>query len=147
MLRIDWKETGRPALDRLGRQFVSVAKSARGGSYARRQVKYNTYLIFLTFLAERFGPEDLRNIQPRHVAAFIRHLCDQGRSDKRKLDYLSIIRWWHERIPWRKYEMPENKIIFELEARLDDKEYCESIKYRYRRKGLRGGVQKPGGSV
>ena len=47
MLRVDWKETGRPALDRLGRQFVSVAKSARGGSYARRQVKYNTYLIFL----------------------------------------------------------------------------------------------------
>ncbi len=136
MLRVDWKETGRPVLDRLGRQFVSVAKSARGGSYARRQVKYNTYLIFLDFLAEHFGPEDIRNIQPRHVASFIKYLCNQGRSDKRKLDYLSIIRWWHERIPWRKYEMPENRIIFELEAKLDDKKYGESIKNRCRRKGL-----------
>ncbi len=147
MLRIDWKETGRPALDRLGRQFVSVAKSARGGSYTRRQVKYNTYLIFLTFLGGRFGPEDLRNIQPRHVAAFIKYLRDQGRSGQRMLDYLSIIRWWHERISWRKYELPENRIIFELEARLDDKEYCVSIKNRYRRKGLRGGIQKPDSSI
>ena len=56
MLRIDWKETGRPVLDRLGRQFVSVAKSARGGSYARRQVKYNTYLIFLRFLGGALRP-------------------------------------------------------------------------------------------
>ncbi len=71
MLRLDWKETGRPALDRLGRQFIGVAKPARGGSYAYRQVKYNTYLIFLDFLAERFGPEDIRNIQPRHVNIYL----------------------------------------------------------------------------
>jgi site-specific recombinase XerD len=138
-LRVDWETTGDPVLDRLGRQFVEqVACHARGGSYARRQVKYNTYLNFLNFLAERFGPEDIRNVQPRHVASFIRYLRDQERSEKRMLDYLSIIRWWHQRIPWRKYEIPENKALFELEARLDDKKYCEEIKNRYRRKGNEG---------
>jgi hypothetical protein len=143
-LRVSWEPTGDPVLDRLGRQFVErVACSARGGSYARRQVKYNTYLNFLEFLAEQFGPEDIRTIQPRHVAAFVKYLRNKGRSRDRILAYLSIIRWWHEQIYWRKYELPENKIIFELEARLDDKEYCEEIKNRCRRKKLRWGVQKP----
>ena len=144
-LRVSWEPTGDPVLDRLGQQFVErVACHARGGSYARRQVKFNTYLNFLAFLAKQFGPEDIRNIQPRHVAAFIRYLRSKGRSRDRILAYLSIIRWWHGQIPWRKYDLPENRIIFELEARLDDKEYCESIKNRFRRKKLRGGVQKPG---
>ncbi len=147
MLRLDWKETGRPALDSLGRQFIGIAKAARGGSYAYRQVKYNTYLIFLDFLAERFGPEDIRNIQPRHVAAFLRHLRDQGRSDKRILAYLSIIRWWHSRIPWQKYELPENKALFALEAKLDDKKFCEEFKNECRRKGVRRRLQESHGPV
>ena len=85
-LRVSWEPTGDPVLDRLGQQFVErVACSARGGSYARRQVKYNTYLNFLEFLAEQFGPEDICNIQPRHVAAFIKHLRNKGRSRDRIL--------------------------------------------------------------
>ncbi|HHW44649.1 MAG TPA: hypothetical protein GXX25_12770 [Desulfotomaculum sp.] len=147
MLRVSWEKTGHPALDRLGRQFISVAKLARGGSYARRQVKFKMYLKFLGFLAERFGPEDIRNIQPRHVAAFIKHLREQGRSYKTILDYLSVIRWWHKRIPWHKYELPENKTLFELEARLDDKRFCEEIKNSYKRKRGRGRVQKPHGTI
>lgn len=143
-LRVSWEPTGDPVLDRLGQRFVErVACNARGGSYARRQVKFKMYVNFLEFLAEHFGPDDLRNIQPRHVAAFIRHLRDQGRSWDRILAYLSVIRWWHEQIYWRKYELPENKILFELEANIDDKEFCAAIKDRSRRKKLRRAVQKP----
>ncbi|RKO65743.1 site-specific integrase [Desulfofundulus salinus] len=148
MLRVSWENTGDPVLDRLGRQFVErVARYARGGSYERRMEWYRAYIRFTYFLAERFGPEDIRNIQPRHVAAFIRYLKQLGRSEKTVLHYLSIIRWWHQQIPWRKYELPENNILLELEARLDDKRFCEEIKNNCRRKKLRRGIQKSLGSA
>jgi hypothetical protein len=148
MLRVDWNATDNPILDRLGRQFVEgVACYARGGSYEHRMEWYRKYMKFLRFLAERFGPEDICNIQPRHVAAFAKHCRELGLSENTILRYFSIIRWWNSRIPWHKYELPENKMLFELEARLDDKKYCEEIKNRCRRKGSRGSVQKPVGPV
>ena len=71
MLRVSWEPTGDPVLDRLGQQFVErVACFARGGSYERRMEWHRKYTKFLRLLAERFGPEDICNIQPRHVAAF-----------------------------------------------------------------------------
>ncbi|WP_072868166.1 phage integrase N-terminal domain-containing protein [Desulfofundulus thermosubterraneus] len=148
MLRVSWENTGNPILDRLGRQFVErVARYARGGSYEKRLERFRKYVKFLCFLAERFAPEDIRNIQPRHVAAFARHLKEQGRSGRTILYYFSIIRWWHRQIPWRKYEMPENKVLLELEARLDDKRFCEEIKNNCRRKKFRRGIQKSLGSA
>ncbi len=148
MLSVSWEPTGDPVLDRLGRQFVErVVCHARGGSYERRMEWYRKYTKFLRFLAERFGPEDICNIQPRHVAAFARHCRKLGLSENTILRYFSIIRWWQVRIPWRKYELPENRALFELEAKLDDKKYCEAIKNKYRRKGSRGGVQKSAGPV
>jgi site-specific recombinase XerC len=120
-------------VDRLGEQFVErVARYARGGSYERRMEKYRKYLKFLIFVGQRFGPEDIRNIQPYHVAAFARHLRVAGRSETTIVICFSIIRWWHGRIPWRKYDIPENGILKELEVRLDDKEYRDEIKNRYR---------------
>jgi site-specific recombinase XerC len=148
MLRVSWENTGNPILDRLGRQFVDrVARYARGGSFEKRIEWYRKYIKFLHFLAERFGPEDIRNIQPRHVAAFSKYLKELGRSERTVLRYYSVIRWWHRQIPWRKYEMPENKVLLELEARLDDKRFCEKIKNSYRRKRGRGRVQKPHGTI
>lgn len=135
MLRVSWKNTGNTNLDRLGQQFVNrVARYAGGGSYEKRMEWYRKYIKFLQFLAERFGPEDIRNIQPRHVAAFSKYLKGLGRSERTVLRYYSIIRWWHRQIPWRKYEVPENKVLLELEARFDDKTFCQKIKNNYRRK-------------
>ena len=37
------------------------------------------YVNFLEFLAEHFGPDDLRNIQPRHVAAIHQALAGPGK--------------------------------------------------------------------
>ncbi|MBE0435844.1 MAG: hypothetical protein IBX56_08580 [Methylomicrobium sp.] len=135
MLRVSWEPTGDPVFDHLGQQFVSrVARYARGGSYERRMEWYRKYVKFLRFLATRFGLEDICNIQPRHVAVFASHFREIGRSEQTILRYFSIIRWWHGRIPWHKYEMPGNKSLFELEARLDDQKFCEEFKNKHRRK-------------
>ncbi|WP_080996760.1 phage integrase N-terminal domain-containing protein [Neomoorella thermoacetica] len=150
MLRIQWKPTGNEAYDRLLGQFVErVARYARGGSIQTRVRKYERYRAFLRFLAAQFGPQDIRNIQPRHVAAYIAHRRRAGVQEKTILAELSIIRWWHNQIPWRKYEMPDNKTLFELEERLDDKTFSEEVRYRYkithtRRKRL---ISKSGGPV
>jgi site-specific recombinase XerC len=133
MLRISWERTGDEVVDRLGGQFVErAARYARGGSYERRMEKYNRYIKFLVFLGGRFGPEDIRNIQPYHVAMFIRHLRDVGRSENTIARYIAVIRWWHDKIPLHRYNLPENAILKELEARLDDKAYREEIKNRCR---------------
>ncbi|MBO8128049.1 MAG: hypothetical protein H0Z39_02455 [Peptococcaceae bacterium] len=139
-LQIEWKPTGDTTLDRLGGQFVDrVAKFARGGSVQGRLEKFRRYRRFLVFVAERFGPEDLRNIQPRHIAAYIRQRRQDGIGKKAILNELAVIRWWHRQIPWRRYEMPDNTVLFELEEKLDEKAFCEEVKRRYRvRRGRRG---------
>lgn len=141
-LRVKWKPTGNAALDRLGEQFVErVAKFARGGSVQGRLEKFRRYKRFLAFVAERFGPEDIRNIQPRHVAAYIRHRRQEGIGEKTILNELAVIRWWHRQIPQRRYEMSDNATLFELEERLYDKTFCEKVKRRCRvKQGRRRGV-------
>ncbi|MEW8958719.1 MAG: phage integrase N-terminal domain-containing protein [Moorella sp. (in: firmicutes)] len=132
-MQVKWKPTGNENFDRLMGQFVDrIARFARGGSVESRKVKIRRYRLFLEFLAARFAPQDIRNIQPRHVAAYIAHRRQAGVQEKTILAELSIIRWWHNQIPWRKYEMPDNKTLFELEEKLDDKTFSEEVRYRYK---------------
>lgn len=139
-LRVKWKPTGSAQVDKLGKQFVSqVAVFARGGSYQKRLEKFGQYRRFLIFVAERFGPAGPHNIQPRHIAAYLHHRR-QMVVEKTILDDLSVIRWWHRQIPWYRYEVPDNATLFELEARLNDKEFCAEIKNRYRTRNSRRGL-------
>jgi site-specific recombinase XerD len=129
-------------------QFVErVARFARGGLIETRRANFRQYRLFIFFLAERFAPEDIRNIQPRHVAAYISFRRTAGMSEKTILNDLSVIRWWHRRIPWGKYVIPDNAALFELEEKLDDKEFCAEIKGRCKVKKYLRDIRKPGGSV
>jgi hypothetical protein len=132
-LRVEWKPTGDERTDNLGEQFVNrVGVFARGGPYRRRQEKFDQYRRFLVFVGGRFGSVELRNIQPRHIAAYIHHRRRATIKERTILKELAVIRWWHRQIPWHRYEIPDNATLFELEARLDDKEFCAEIKNRCR---------------
>jgi len=147
VLRIAWKPTGNRALDRLGQQFVDrVARFARGGSVRARYRKVAEFKRFLEFLADHFPINDIANIQPRHVAVYIAHRRASGVGEKTILNELATIRWWHCRIPWRKYDLPPNSVLFELEVRLRERQFAEEIKRRYRIRRRRH-LQKPNGSV
>lgn len=130
-----WAETDNPDFNRLMNQFVErVGRNARGGKIEARKGKYLRYKVFLEFISERFAPDDIKNIQPKHVASFVRHRRAQGWKESTILKDLAVIRWWHVQILWRKFEIPENSQIFILEERLDEKSICEEFKKRYLRK-------------
>lgn len=145
----DWKKTDNPVYNRLMEQFVErVAKYSRGGSYEARRIKLNKFKQFIIFISQCYTTEDLRNIQPKHIAAYAKHRRSEGMAEITILSDLSVIRWWINQIPWRRFDMPENERIFELEARLHEKSFVTEIKEKYRRKErTRRRIQKPGGSV
>lgn len=128
-LAVEFKPTGDARVDRLLEQFVlRLARFARGGRYTGRMDKFKRYKKFLMFVGERYGVQDIRGIQPRHVAAYIRYRREMGIGDKAISNDVSVIRYWHGQIPWRRYDLPENRVLFELEARLDDKTFREEIR-------------------
>lgn len=134
-MQCNWKETKNQAFNRLMNQFTEmVGRKARGGKLDTRITRFRKYKVFLTYVCDDFAPEDIKNIKPTHIAAFVQKRRSEGVKDITIVADLSVIRWWHEQIPWRKYEMPENSQIFLLEDRLNDKQFCEEFKNKYRRK-------------
>ena len=139
-MKCSWREKDDPVYNQLMKEFIEkVATYARGGSNESRREKLRKYKGFLSFVASKYAPEGIKNIQPKHVAAFVRYRREQGISESTIMSELSIIRWWQGQIPWRKFEIPDNNEIFELEVRLNEREYVAEIKEKYRRLKRRRG--------
>ena len=138
----EWQENDNQVYNRLMGQFVNhVAKYSKGGSYEARRMKFNKFKTFIAFLSNHYTTEDIRNIQPKHIAAFIRYRRNGGYATITMLSDLSVIRWWFNQIPWKRFDMPDNSEIFKLEERLNERAYVTEIKEKYRRlKSRRGRI-------
>lgn len=129
----EWQECDNPVYNRLMGQFVNhVAKYSKGGSYETRRGKFNRFKSFINFLSNHYTTEDIRNIQPKHIASFVRYRRNGGYAEITIVSDLSVIRWWLNQMPWRRFDMPENSQIFELEGRLNERAYVAEIKEKYR---------------
>lgn len=92
-------------------QVDKLHRHNRQGSYQTRARYYEAMQRFCRFLAEAFRLERLANIAPKHIYAYISYLQANGKSASTIKTDLSAIRFFHDRIPNPRYELPGNDAL------------------------------------
>lgn len=101
-------------------QFNKVARHCNQGSYKTRERYEAAMLRFIDFLAMYFYLLKLKNIDGRHLAAYVLHLQNDGCSASYIKTELSAIRFYHDQIPGAKHRLPSNE---ELSVELDRRQF------------------------
>ena len=83
-------------------------KHTRTGSFQTRKRYEKACKTFTDFLNERFKLKNLRNLQDKHIVAYIEHRQANGIADKTIKTDLGAIRYMHDLVPNAKYELSSN---------------------------------------
>lgn len=89
-------------------QMKKLFKHTRSGSYASRKRYENACKTFITFLNERYEMKNLRNLQDKHIVAYIEYRQEQGIAHKTIKTDLGAIRFMHDMIPNAKFKLSTN---------------------------------------
>lgn len=89
-------------------QMEKLFKHTRAGSYATRARYETSCRSFIRYLNEHFKMKNLRNLQDKHLLAYVQHRQDEGISSKTIKNDLGAIRYMHDLIPNTKYELASN---------------------------------------
>lgn len=102
-------------------QMEKIFKHTRSGSYGTRARYKSSCENFIKFLNDSFKMKNLRNLQDKHVAAYIEQRQSDGISAKTIKNDLGAIRYMHDMVPNVKYELSDNKGLKESFAVALDK--------------------------
>ncbi len=93
----------------LAGQFKRDIDNCNNGSIETRK-RYHKALEdrFAKFLARDFRLENIKNIGPKHIYAYVRFLQENGKSAGYIMTELSAIRFWHKRSKCKNH-LPDNK--------------------------------------
>ena len=89
-------------------QMQKIFKHSRIGSFQTRKRYEKACKSFTNFLNERFKMKNLRNLQDKHVVAYIEHRQSLGIADKTIKTDLGAIRYLHDLVPNAKYALSSN---------------------------------------
>lgn len=89
-------------------QMKKTFKHTRTGSFATRSRYEKACKTFVSFLDEKYGMKNLRNLQDKHLIAYIEHRQSLGITDKTIKTDLGAIRYLHDMVPNVKYELATN---------------------------------------
>lgn len=89
-------------------QTIKLFKHTRSCSYATRARYLKSCRLFVAFLDERYKMKSLRNLQDKHLVAYLQHRQDEGLSDKTIKNDLAAIRYLHDLLPSAKYQLSTN---------------------------------------
>lgn len=90
-------------------QAIKLFKHTRSGSYATRDRYLKSCKTFIRFLNEKFKLKNLKNLQDKHIVAYIEHRQNKGISDKTIKNDLGAIRYLHDMVPDAKYTLASNQ--------------------------------------
>ena len=93
------------------RQLEAKFRHARSGSYGTRARYKQSCTKFADFVNERFKMQNLRNIQDKHIVAYIKFRQEQGISAKTIKSDLGAIRYLHDMIDNAKYQLSDNATL------------------------------------
>ena len=88
----------------------------RQGSFKTKERYFEAYCRFLKFVGENYGVQKLSNLSGKHLSAYIAHMQEKGLAASTIKTDLAAIRFWHDKIPEARYELPGND-EFQLERR------------------------------
>ena len=95
-------------------QMKKLFKHTRSGSFKTRKRYEKACKTFTDFLNERFKLKSLRNLQDKHVVAYIEHRQALGIADKTIKTDLGAIRYMHDLVPNAKYELSSNSELKDI---------------------------------
>ena len=93
------------------RQLEAKFRHARSGSYGTRARYKQSCTKFADFVNERFKMQNLRNLQDKHIVAYIKFRQEQGISPKTIKSDLGAIRYLHDMIDNAKYQLADNATL------------------------------------
>lgn len=89
-------------------QMNKIFKHTRAGSYATRDRYTKSCRTFIRFLDENYKMKNLRNLQDKHILAYIQYRQDEGISSKTIKNDLGAIRYMHDLLSNAKYKLASN---------------------------------------
>lgn len=90
-------------------QMEKVYRHTRANSFGTRARYESSCRNFVGFLNEEFKMKNLRNLQDKHVVAYIQQRQTEGVAPKTLKNDLGAIRYMHDMIPNVKHELSDNK--------------------------------------
>ena len=90
-------------------QMEKVYRHTRANSFGTRARYESSCRNFIGFIDEKFKMKNLRNLQDKHVVAYIQHRQSEGIASKTHKNDLGAIRYMHDMIPDVKHELSDNK--------------------------------------
>lgn len=89
-------------------QTIKLFRHTRSCSYATRARYLKSCKLFISFLDQRYKMKSLRNLQDKHLVAYLQHRQAEGLSDKTIKNDLAAIRYLHDMVPATKYQLASN---------------------------------------
>lgn len=90
-------------------QMEKIYRHTRANSFGTRARYESSCRNFVSFLDEKFKMKNLRNLQDKHVVAYIQQRQTEGIAPKTLKNDLGAIRYMHDMIPNVKHELSDNK--------------------------------------
>jgi integrase len=89
-------------------QAEQLSKHNRQGSYATRKRYYEVLKRLCGFLGDVYHLEKLRNIDSKHIYAYVDYMLERRLSAATIKTELSAIRFWYDKIDGAKNRLPSN---------------------------------------
>lgn len=100
----------------LEKQYDKLFRHIRIGSFKTRERYRKAFKRFMIFLADEYHMQKLTNISPKHIFAYIDYMQARGLSASTIKTELAAIRFFHDSMPYTRYELPTNNEL-DLERR------------------------------
>ena len=97
-------------------QFNKIFRHLKTGSFKTRERYAKAFKRFMVYLAYTYHLQKLSNISPKHIFSYVEYMQGKGMSPSTIKTELSAIRFFHDNMPYAKYELPTNEEL-ELERR------------------------------
>ena len=90
-------------------QMEKVFRHTRANSFGTRARYESSCRNFVQYLNDKFKLKNLRNLQDKHVVAYIEYRQSERIASKTLKNDLGAIRYMHDMLPKVKYELSDNK--------------------------------------
>lgn len=104
-------------------QINKLAKHSKGISITSQRQYYNHFDQFCRFVADNYNLKSIKNIQDKHIVAFVQERQNEAKSPATVKQDLAAIRYFHDQIPNPRNFLNNNKTLankfdgFSLEKR------------------------------
>ena len=89
-------------------QYNKIFHHLNIGSFKTRERYGKAFKRFMVFLADEYRMQKLANISPKHIFAYVEYMQNKGVSAATIKTELAAIRFFHDCMPFTRYELPTN---------------------------------------